>query len=481
MSTLSTIKKQASRLLRVAVLWVPEPYQTRAVKWLLSHAGAGLLLDPGLGKTSITLKAICILIQQGLISRVLIIAPLRVCYLVWPEEIKKWKQFEHLRYSIIHGNNKERALEADADIYLMTPDGVDWMEAGNRFKKLGAEMLVVDESTKFKRSDTERFRTLKKFLHLFRWRWILTGTPTPNGLLDLFGQIYIIDMGRALGQYVTHYRKKFFYATGYGQYHWALQDGMEKEIYKAVKPYVLRLDEADYLTLPPLKDVYIEVELPAKARELYDSMEEKLFIELDEQKIVAPSEGAASMKCRQLAGGAIYKHIDTKGLNIGETYEVTHDAKIEALKELIDERQGKPLIIAYQFRHDLDRLMKALGKNTPMLGGKNSIKKDMEVCDQWNHGELAYILAHPASVGHGLNLQFGGNGLCWFNETWNYEEYDQFIRRVRRRGTVHDRIMNYHIVARDTLDMTMIASNRAKYRTQKEFLDAMKTYRKTRS
>lgn len=466
-----------------AVKWTPEPYQLRAVKWLLSNAGAALLLDPGLGKTSITLAAVKVMLRSGVASRVLVVAPLRVCTLVWPAELEKWLDFEGISHVVLHGHKKAALLRSQVDVFIINPEGLGWLLTKPNMKLLDADTLVVDESTKFKSSKSQRFKSIKKWLHTFSRRWILTGTATPNGLIDLFGQLYIVDMGRSLGCYITQYRDKYFEPSGWGGYTYVLRDGADKEIYKAIKPYALRLDEKDYLTLPDTIVNDIVVELPDKARKLYDEMEADYLIELDGQEITAVSAGVAGMKCRQLAGGAIYNNnnLAGNGMLLGEKYTAVHDAKLSALVDLIEQRQGKPTMVMVQFKHDIDRIQVELGTRArplPVIG--KSLKSDKAICDDWNAGKLPIVIGHPGSMAHGLNLQFGGDAIVWFNVTWNYEEYDQTIRRLRRRGSVHKKIFVYRIIAKNTVDEIILAVLRSKHHVQKDFHDAMNTYRARR-
>jgi len=261
------------------VPWTPHEYQKKAVKFLLQNAVGGLFLDMGLGKTASTLAAISVLIEREIIKRVLIIAPLRVCWTVWPVEVMKWLDFQHLRVEVLHGPGKDKAIQRDADIYVINPDGLAWLSLEGRGERLGADVLIVDESSLFKHSGTQRFKLLKYFLAKFRRRYILTGTPAPNGLLDLFGQIYILDGGAALGRYITHYRQNYFMQVGYGGYTWVPKQGSEEAIYERLRPLILRMAAEDYLELPERVDNAIYVDLPEKARKTYDHLE-ALFISI---------------------------------------------------------------------------------------------------------------------------------------------------------------------------------------------------------
>lgn len=485
--------------------WKPHAYQKKAVKWLLEHAGAGLFLDPGLGKTSITLAALSLLKKQKLSGISLVIAPLRVCHSVWPAEAEKWTDFNHLRIGVLHGKDKEQvledAIENDAyDVLCINPEGLEWLfgvtKRRGRNNKVQVEVdkarmrylfgpgaitdLVVDESTKFKHSSSVRFKILKEALDKFRRRWILTGTPSPNGLLDLFGQVYIVDMGAALSPYITHYKATFFNPTGYGGYTFVPKKDSEKLIYEKLKKMVLRLSAADYLELPELVDNIIKFDLPEKARALYDTMEEHMVAEVEGRTVSALNAAAAMTKCAQIANGGIYKQKDplvsTARQRGPNSWDLVHEGKDEIVADLVEEISGQPVLIAYEFEHDLERLLKVFGKDTPYIGGGVSAKKSKQIEDAWNRGEIPVLLGHPASMGHGLNLQNAGNHVVWYGLTYDYELYDQFIRRVLRQGSKHKRVFVHHIIARDTVDEAKLYSLRRKKKGQNALLDALRVY-----
>src|SRR5690625_4285127 len=256
----ATAKNKVSRL--YGLPYKPRPYMTRAIKWLLQHPSAALFLDPGLGKTGIVLSALRILFGKGMIERVLVVAPLRVCYSVWPEEVAKWTEFSHLTVAVAHGPKKEEALTSGSQSLCINPEGLQWLMQDKNYKRLGADGMVVDVSTRFKNTRSQRFRLIRNAVKRFRYRWILTGTPLANGYLDLFGQIFLIDDGRALGAYITHYRNQFFDPTGFGGYSWVLKSGADGEINKAIKPYALRLRAEDYIDLPDVVETTIQIDLP---------------------------------------------------------------------------------------------------------------------------------------------------------------------------------------------------------------------------
>ncbi len=472
------------------IAWKPSRYMVKAMKFLLEHAAAGLFLDPGGRKTSITLGAFKILVAEEMAQTALVIAPLRVVYNVWPNEVQKWADFNHLVVNIIHDEDPEQMelnTHRPAHIHLINPEGLQWLGQKGRLRRLKADTLIVDESIKLKNTTGKRFQALRPFLPKFQRRWILTGNPAPNGLEDVYGQAYLMDLGRVFGPYITHFRRKYFLPSGFGGYQWQVRDGAEKEIYKALKPLVLRMESKDYgHELPQLVPVPIKVVLPPKARKAYDEMEAELFTEVDNEELNAVNGGVASSKCHQIANGGVYlaKKIDLEtGLPVGGKREWLriHDAKTEALDELVGELQGQSLMIAYHFGHDLERLKELFGNDVPHLGSGVSTAKEAQVIAAWNRGELPILVGHPASMGHGLNLQEGDCArVAFYSQTWNYDYYDQFIRRVLRSGNKSLRVWAYSFIAENTVDEAISLSMVSKYSTQRQLLDAMRTYMRQR-
>jgi len=454
--------------------WNPKGYMKKAIKFGLTQSCAGFFLDPGLGKTSISLAIIKILIKEGLIDCALIIAPLRVCYSVWPREMAKWKDFNGLTYQILHGDKKEKALDTEANIYIINPEGLSWLLTHSKFKeKFKGQALFIDESSKFKDTQTQRFKLLRPFLSLFRRRYILTGSPAPNGLLDLFGQIFVLDLGAALGQYISHYRAKYFFKSGFQGYDWKLQPGADKLIQDRIRPLTLRLDAEDHLTMPKLIVNPIYVDLDPKSWGMYKEMEDELIVALDRGDVTAVSAAVASGKCSQIANGGIYDE-DGKAHFI-------HDLKAKAVDELVGELNGTPALVAYEYGHDLERLQSVVGKNTPHIGGGVSPKRATTIENDWNAGDLPVLLGQPASVAHGLNLQNAGNHVIWHSLIWNFEHYDQFNRRIRRQGQQHDTVYVHHIIARNTIDELKLAAMNNKFRTQKDLFDALNNFLKRKN
>jgi SNF2 family DNA or RNA helicase len=453
-------------------LWEPHPYQKSAVEWLAGRSGAGLFLDPGLGKTSIVLKTISVLKSRDIITKpVLVIAPLRVCYNVWPLEKDKWVDFCDLSIGVLHGPRKEKVLTETHDIYVINPEGLDWLAREDRFKKLGADTLVVDESSKFKHTQTQRFKIIKPWLPTFKRRWILTGTPASNGLLDLFGQVYIVDLGESFTPFITHYKRNYFEQTGYGGYTWFPKVDAQERIYDCIKDKCLRLSEEQYLALPDLINNNVYVDLPEKARKIYSQMELELWAEIDGVGVNAVSAAAASIKCRQIANGGLY-------MGDGDTRNAVsiHSAKTEAVEEIVEELNGQPVLIGYEFQHDLARLKAAFPK-AEVIGGGTSPKETDRIVRLWNTGQLPILLGHPAAMGHGLNLQSSGGAIIWHSLTWDLELYEQFVRRIYRQGNKAAKVVVHRVVAKNTIDMVVLKALTKKRGIQGALLNALREYR----
>lgn len=482
--------------------WMPHTYQKKAIKFVIERMAAALFLDPGLGKTSICLGAFKILKEKGFVDVAYVIAPLRVCYSVWPREIEKWADFNGMKVAVLHGPDKEEALRSDADIFVINPEGLEWLLGVHKVKNektgkvsikhdmrrikslgFGQAMLIVDESTKFKNTGSQRFKMLRPILQKFRRRYILTGTPAPNGLMDLFGQMFIVDLGRSLGQFVTNYRSKFFDATGFGGFDWVPKHDTPKQIEKLLKPLALRMEARDYLELPEEVVNPVYMDLPPDVMRIYKEMEQEMLAQLESQEIVtAVSAGAASNKCRQIANGGIYRedYIRAQAKVRSERWIDLHTVKVDATVDLVEELGGKPVLVAYDFEHDLHRLLKAFGKDTPYIGGGVSGKRAAAIERAWNLGQVPVLLGQPASMGHGLNLQEAGQHIVWHSLTYDLELYDQFIKRVLRQGNKHARVFIHQLIMRGTVDEAILLALADKDHTQQTFLKALKTYARAR-
>lgn len=455
----------------------PRPYQIDAIKGVCAKPGFGLLLDPGMGKTGSTLASLTLLQMHGEMRAALVIAPVRPCRNVWPAEIAKWTEFNSLRVSKVLGTEKQRlaALATHADVYLINPENVDWLaqKVADGTVTLRPDVLVVDESTKFKNPTSKRFKALRTLLSRFRRRIILTGTPAPQSLEDLWSQVFLLDEGQRLGRSITAFRRAYFVEEPQwgGFSTWRLQSGAEQKIFAKVADICLRLSAKDHLALPD--DVYnnIVVDLPAEAAQSYNKMERDFLIGINDGTITAANAAAASMKLRQIANGAVY---DEHG-----AVHTIHDTKLAALSDLIEEQSGQPLLVAVAFQHDADAIRAHLkDSGIPYLGGGVSGARSDEIVAAWNRGEIPVLLAHPASVAHGLNLQAGGRTVCWFGTTWSLEDYIQFNNRVggaRRVGQKEGAII-HHIVARGTIDEAILGALSEKDARQNRLFDNLKQY-----
>lgn len=437
--------------------WQPKPYQSRAIKLLLGQGSAGLFLDPGLGKTSSVLAAFKILKNKGLASKMLVVAPLRPVYKVWPDEIKKWSDFNELRYTILHGSGKEKALASESDIYIINPEGLKWL-FGSTSRPV-FDVLCVDESSQFKNYSSQRFKLMKQFLHLFKRRWILTGTPVPNGLEDLFGQIYILDEGRALGRFITHFRTEFFTRAPWNVYQWLPQPDAFDRIIDRISPLIIRLSAEEHLAMPELVHINIPVYLPPPAQKIYKELERDFISE----GIVAASAAVASVKCRQVANGAVY---DADG------WRQIHDEKLGALESLLAEISS-PVLLLYEFDHDRERIQSRFPWAVT-LGTGRILENQI---DEFNAGRTHLLLGHPASMGHGLNLQGACHHVVWFGIPWNLEHYDQATARVYRQGQASSRVFVYHLVAKHTLDEEVVKVLQQKDHDQQRLLAALNEHR----
>lgn len=447
--------------------WPARPYQRRAVQFLLDHPRGCLFLDPGLGKTSIVLDAFMRLKKSGRARRALIVAPLRVCYLVWPAEIKKWRNFRGLKITVVHGPHKADRLKEDSDILVINPEGINWLVPYLKKKNinLNCDIIVFDELTKFKNSRAKRSKLIRKILNQFKWRWGLTGTPTPNGYMDLFGQMLVIDDGETLGRYFTQFVNRFCLPDPFGfGYH--LRPGAEKEIETAIKNSVLRMSAEDYLDLPPVVNDIRLVRLEPSILSKYTEFKKKAVLHLDGDVITAANAGVIYNKLRQFANGAIY--------NETGFWKEIHQSKIEALEELVEELSGQQLLIAYEFKHDFYRIRNRFGDEVAHISAKMS-REEMEILiDGWNSGKIKMMAVHPASAGHGLNLQGSSCAhIVWMGMTLNYEHYEQTLRRIWRQGTLAQRIVNHVLVAKDTIDERVLALIDRKKSVQQAFLAAL--------
>ena len=442
----------------------PRTYQEHGIKFIVDNLCAGLFLAPGLGKTAIVLHAFKILKQKRKVSKILVVSKLRIIFGVWPVEVKKWG----LSFSVgmLHGPKKEIVLREKHDIYLINYEGLFWLFKQDKYLNM-FDMLIIDESSKMKNTSTKRFKLIKKYLSNFKRRIILTGSPAPNSLEDIFGQIYILDQGKTLGKYITKFRTDYFMPYGYMGYQWKIIPGQEKVIYEKIKPLVLRYGH-DTVDLPPLHKVIISVTLDKKSMQKYRAMEKEFIIELQNgENILAINAASASSKMRQITGGHIY--------NESKKVYFIHDEKIEYLAELIDELQGSPVLIAYEFNHELNSLLKKF-PNAEYIGKGVNVEKGNQIQHRWNRGEVPILLGQTSALSHGLNLQGGPcRDVAFYTLTWNLEDYEQFIQRVWRSGQ-KESVTVHHIIAEKTIDELVLSVLYKKDKVQKNLLDAMRAH-----
>lgn len=447
------------------MIYRPHEYQKTAEEMILENPAVGLFLDMGLGKTVITLTAINrLMYEEFAVQRVLVIAPKRVAEDTWSRETEKWDHLQHLKLSKILGTKKQReeALSQEADIYIINRENVKWLaDKCQQQRKWPFDMVVIDELSSFKSSKSQRFRALKKVTPLIRRIIGLTGTPTPNGLLDLWPQIYLLDRGERLGKTVSGYRERYFIPgrrNGYTVFSWELKEGADEAIREKIKDICISMSAEDYLTLPERINNVIPVRLSEQEMKMYQTMEKEQILTFEESEIVALSAGAITGKLLQMANGAVY---DQKG-----NYKVLHDRKLDALEDILD-ITDEPVLVFYNFQHDQERLMSRFWEMSPrMLDGEK------DICD-WNEGRIRLLLAHPASIGHGLNIQDGGHIIIWFGLTWSLELYQQANARLYRQGQTKNVII-HHLVTEGTIDEQVMAALERKDTGQKALLDALK-------
>lgn len=440
-------------------------YQRRAVKHIIEHPYSALLLDMGLGKSISTLTAIKKLIDEYLeVTKVLIIAPKRVAESTWSDEINKWDHLKGLTVSKILGTERQRkeALKANADIYLINRENVAWLVAYLQ-GWFPFDMLVIDELSSFKSAKAARFKALRLMRPKISRVVGLTGTPAPNGLIDLWSQLYLLDMGERLGKTITGYRQKYFRpgrSNGQVVFDYKLQDGSEQAIYERISDICISMKAEDYLQLPQRIDQTIEIRFPDKVMEKYQEFEKQQVLAIEEEgDISAVNAAALSNKLLQFANGAIY--------DADRNVHAIHEEKLEALDEILEAANGQPVLVFYSFKHDASRIAKKFQSYKPVLiDGANDIRA-------WNRGEIRLLLAHPASAGHGLNLQAGGHIVVWFGLNWSLELYQQANARLYRQGQTKP-VTIYHLVAKGTMDEDVMKAIAGKADKQEALMQAVK-------
>lgn len=440
----------------------PHSYQQFAAEYIETHPVAAVLLDMGLGKTSITLTALVNLLFDSFeIHKVLVIAPLRVASVTWSAEIEKWEHLKILKYSVAVGTETERlaALKADADIYIINRENVQWL-----IEKSGVpfdfDMLVVDELSSFKNHQSKRFKTLMKVRPKVKRAVGLTGTPSSNGLMDLFAEFKLLDMGARLGRFIGQYRNAYFSPdkrNGQIIYSYKPLPNAEQQIYEKISDITISMKSTDHLKMPELISNQYEVELSEEEKKKYEELKKDLILQLPDGEITAANAASLTGKLSQMANGAVYSD-DESILEI-------HQRKLDALEDIIESANGKPVLVAYWFRHDLERIKKRFAVR--------EIKTSRDIAD-WNNGSIPVAVIHPASAGHGLNLQSGGSALVWFGITWSLELYQQTNARLWRQGQTAETVVITHIIAKGTIDERIVKALKMKDTSQSALIDAVK-------
>ena len=449
------------------MIFTPHAYQEYAIKHIIEHKEAALLLAMGTGKTVITLTAIRRLMYETReVKKTLIIAPLRVARDTWPNEIGKWDHLKSLSYSVVTGTERERkeALWKDADIYLINRENVQWLieDSGVPFDY---DMIVIDELSSFKSWQSKRFKSLMKVRPCVKRVVGLTGTPSSNGLLDLFAEFKVLDMGKRLGRFIGQYRNAFFTpdkTNGQIVYSYRALPGAEEEIYRRIGDITISMKACGNIKMPELISTKYEVEMSRPERREYELLKKELVLSLPEGEITASNAAVLTGKLLQLSGGAIYS-------DDGSAVQI-HERKLDALEDIIEGMNGRPLMVAYWFKHEYERIARRLTKaGIPFerMDSEDSMRR-------WNAGRIQVALAHPASTGHGLNLQQGGSALCWFTPTWSLELYQQMNARLYRQGQQAETVVITHIMTKDTVDSRVLRALSEKDRIQEALIDAVK-------
>ena len=446
--------------------FIPHDYQQYAIDFIESHPTAAVLLDMGLGKTAITLTALNNLLFDSFeISRVLVIAPLRVARNTWPQEIDKWEHLNHIRYSVAVGTEKERlaALRRQASLYIINRENVPWLVEKTDFTY---DAIVIDELSSFKNWSSKRFKALMKVRPLASRAIGLTGTPSGNGLMDLFAEFKVLDMGKRLGRFITKYRQDYFKPdkrNGQVVFSYVPLPGAEARIYEKISDITISMKATDHLRMPELIESEYTVKMSDDERKIYTEMCEQLVLQMKGNEVTAANAGVLSGKLSQMANGAVYTD-DGVVLHI-------HDRKLDALEDIVESMNGKPLLVAYWFKHDAERIE----KRVPCV----RLDTDEEIA-RWNRGEIPVALIHPASAGHGLNLQSGGSTLVWFGITWSLELYQQTVARLYRQGQTAKTVVVQHIIAEGTIDERILRALKKKDKMQTALIDAVKAEVKSR-
>lgn len=487
---------------RSRVKWPPRAEQIRGMKLIVGNKGSRLFLPPGKGKTATVLKAFSVLKKMDLIDVLLVLAPLRVIGTSWPAQLEKWEDFEHLSYVTIHGGKTARleAMDSDSDVYLMNVEGLlssEWKlskvrgcyvmndEALNWLKGKRV-MLAVDESTKFKNPQASRFNVIKRYLPFIHRVVIMTGTPKPNKIEDIFAQCFLTDMGADLGEWVTHFRNEYMWKDYEGNFQ-AQPQALER-IAEKIAPTTLQLEDDEAI---PMQVVDLWVKFPPEVQEQYDTLAKQFIVEIEGKTVLAPTSAALLGKLRQMAQGAVYFDADSminedhskvvvtydKFGHEAKPYVKAHDLKLDVLENLMEELNGDPLFLMYSYKHDVARIAERLGHSIPWIGSGVSKNQGSAWCQSFGAGGMPLLAGHPSSVAHGVDgLQDNCRNICWFGMDWSWENYYQANKRIARDGTKAEFVMVYRILVDCPTEHAMLEAVESKRSSEAQFLTHLRKY-----
>ena len=462
-------------------------YMEKSLEFVLRNSIGGLFLRPGLGKTLIILLALYILKKRGIINNLVVVASKRIIYQVWPKEVRKF-DFP-FSIGVLHGAKKDKVFNEAHDLYLINYDGFRWLEEKLRTKKRGKnqwhyddskfDMLFIDESSKVRNGSSKRYKYgLKKFLHVFSRRYIGTGSPRPKSMMNLHSQIYCLDLGKALSPYITEYRSKYFHPVGYMGYDWALNEGAEEKIYKAIRHLIIKFGDEE-LELPPLSFNDVIIQLSPEVMAMYYEMEDEYVLELSSSKFVVAETGAASkMKMRQIVSGFVYTYheamVNGKVKKVRDTPTRLHTERLDVTEEIVDELQGAPCLIVYEYDEERDMLLDRF-PDASVIDGRTKPAEGVSIEQAWNAGDIEVLIGQMSAVSHGLNIQESGSDLIMYSLTYDLEAYEQVIKRLHRSGQKNP-VRVHRLIAEGTIDEHVAEIINIKDIDQKRFYDMIKNH-----
>lgn len=455
--------------------FIPHEYQKNIAELMVAKKLLGIWAEPGTGKTATTLTVL-----NEIKQKTLVIAPLRIMYSVWPNEIAKWENFNNISYTLLHGKDKEKNfMKNNVGVYIINPEGLNWLEKMiTKHKRFPWKILVIDESAKFKSPKTKRFKVMKRMVGMFQYKFLLAGNPIPNSYMDIWSQIFILDKGKRLDRSYTRFVKEYFHQVDYRGFVWAPFTDTAERIQKKIKDISIFIKADDELDLPERVMDDIRFDLPKEITAMYKSMEGKLFSDLDTGKILASNAAVASQKCQQIANGFVYESLtEIEKLEKKQVIaQRLHSIKVELLQDLVEELDGSPLLVGYWFKEDYKMLCEAF-PNIPHIGSGTSMEEGVRIEKDWNAKKIPLLFGFTGSVSHGLNLQEAGNHCALYSLLYNADMFDQFIRRIQRQGNTHKRVFVHRFIAKNTVDEAMCLSLHRKLTNASDFLDALTLYR----